>query len=115
MKKFLLISLAAAPALAFGANTSGFNDFIDSVKGTVDKLIPFLVGLALLGFFWGLVVFIFQGNTDETKRGEAKMMMIYAIIALFVMTAIWGLVGFLGTAVGIDQGTGVTLPTVPSV
>ncbi|MFZ2049004.1 MAG: hypothetical protein WAV25_01780 [Minisyncoccia bacterium] len=114
MKKFLLISLAAAPALAFGASTSGFDSFLSSVKGTVDKLIPFLVGLALLGFFWGLVKFIFNSNNDE-GREEAKSMMIYAIIALFVMTAVWGLVGFLGTAIGVDQGGSVTLPRTPSL
>ncbi len=115
MKRFLVIGLAAVPAIAFGASTSGFDSFLNSVKGTVDKLIPFLVGLALLGFFWGLVKFIFQGNKDEDSRTEAKNMMIYAIIALFVMTAVWGLVGFLGTAIGIDQGGSVNLPRTPSL
>ena len=114
MKKFLLISLATVPALAFGqsSGTSGFDSFLTSVQGTVNKLIPFLVGLALLGFFWGLVKFIFSSNNEE-GRGEARSMMIYAVIALFVMTAVWGLVGFLGNVVGVQQGGSVSLPTVP--
>src|ERR1035437_8992966 len=103
MKKFLLISLVAVPALAFGESTgtSGFDTFLNSVQGTVNKIIPFLVALALLGFFWGLVRFIFSSNNEE-GRGEARSMMIYAIIALFVMVAVWGLVGFLGNAIGIQ-------------
>ena len=72
------------------------------------------VGIALLGFFWGLAMFIFSaGAGDEGKRAEARSIMIYGVIALFVMVSVWGLVGFLGNTVGITPGQ--TSGTIPSV
>lgn len=104
MKKFLIIGLAAAPMLAFGqaTGTGGFDSFLGSLQTTVNKIIPFLLALALLGFFWGLVKFIFNGNNEE-GRAEGRQMMIYAIIALVVMTAVWGLVGFIKNSVGLEN------------
>jgi len=49
-----------------------------------------LVGLALVYFLYGLAQFVLNA-ADESKREEGKKTMIWGIIALFVMVALWGL------------------------
>lgn len=116
MKKFLLIGLSALPLAAFGAagDTSQLTSFVNSIKTTVNAIIPVLVSLALVAFFWGLIKFLFMTNGDEDGRKDARQMMIYAVIALFVMTAIWGLVGFIGSSTGIDSNAGAPTIKIPS-
>ena len=68
-------------------------------------LVPFLASLALLAFFWGIVKFI-RSAGSESAREDAKNIMFWGIIALFVMVSIWGIVqfffqDFFGGAVGI--------------
>ena len=114
MKKFILGGLAAAPMFAFAqyGQLSGIFALMSSIKRLVDLALPLVVGLALLGFFYGLMRFIFASG-DPEKRGEARSIMIYGIIALFVMVSVWGLVRFVGNALGIQQGE--TSGTIPSV
>jgi hypothetical protein len=73
-----------------------------------------IIAIGLITFLWGVVQYITAGS-DEAKRGEARNMMIYGIIALFVMVSVWGLVYFLGSIVGIRPGGGTELPGVPAV
>ena len=65
-------------------------------------LIPFIFGLALLGFLWGAAQFIFKADNEEArKKGSQKM--IYGIIALFVMISVWGLVKIITTTFGVQS------------
>ena len=73
-----------------------------------------IIAIGLITFLWGVVQYITAG-ADEEKRVAARNMMLYGIIALFVMVAVWGLVYFLGSLVGVTPGGGVDLPGVPAV
>ena len=59
------------------------------------KLVPILMGLALLGFFWGIIQFLTNPD-NEDKREQGKWFMVWGIIALFVMVSLWGLVRLVG-------------------
>ena len=79
----------------------------------VTRLVPFVIGLAVLAFFWFLVEFIWKGSADPAKRAESLKGMGFSIIALFAMVSIWGIIGFLGSVFGINQGGNVPIPGVP--
>lgn len=113
MKKFILAASVLAPVLASAQQLGNVNTFLTSIGNLVNTALPIVVGLALLAFFWGLVRFIFAAG-DEEKRKESRSMMIYSIIALFVMVSVWGLVGFIGQALGVGQGSGNNPITVPT-
>lgn len=69
----------------------------------VELAIPIVAGLALLGFFWGLAKYIFsQGNEKSTMEG--KKVMIYGLVALFVMFSVWGIIGFFQRDLNIEGG-----------
>lgn len=117
MKRFIIpAALILTPALAFAQGELGnIERLLEAIGRLVGIATPIVVGIALLGFFWGLVSYIFAAG-DEGKRGEARQYMIWGIVALFVMVAVWGLVRFVGEAVGVtDQGGSVPVPTVQGV
>ncbi len=107
------ISFLALPIVAF-AQSSGtepnlgwFDAALTAIGNLINTAIPILIALGLLLFIWGLVVFIFsQGDDDAQKRG--KKLMVWGVIALFVIVSVWGLVALLGELVGVDQGGGYT-------
>jgi hypothetical protein len=68
------------------------------------RLVPFLVGLAIVVFFWYLINFMWVAKDDPTLKNTSLKGMGYAILAIFVMVSIWGLIGFLGNVLGIGQG-----------
>jgi hypothetical protein len=75
---------------------------------------PMLVTAAVLVFFWFVIQFIIKGNQDaEAKQASVKGMM-YSVGAIFVMVSIWGIVGFLGNLLGINQGGAIPVPAVPT-
>lgn len=74
------------------------------VRSVADRLIPILVAFAVLAFFWFLIRFIWKGSEDPGERDKMKGGMLWAILAIFVMVSVWGLIGFLGSVTGIRTG-----------
>jgi undecaprenyl pyrophosphate phosphatase UppP len=92
-----------SPVIA-SAQLGNVTNLIESVRNIIDILIPLVAALALLYFFWGLAQFILNSGSDDAKT-EAKNKMIWGIVALFVMVSVWGLVRWLGEAIGVNPGT----------
>lgn len=79
-----------------------------TLSGNLNKLIPFLVLVATVVFLFGVVRYIAAGG-DENKTQEAKRLIIYGIIGLATIIAVWGLV-----AIVIDFIFGTkTIPNIP--
>lgn len=97
----------AAPAMALAQN---LDTTITNLGGWIANLIPIAFSAVLLFFFYGLAMFFFKSGEDKEK---AKSLMIWGIIALFVMTSILGIVRFIGTSLGVqDAGSNFSVPTV---
>ena len=54
-------------------------------------VLPIIGALALIWFFWGIIQYVLKADNEE-KQTEARSYMIYAVIGMFVMFSIWGLV-----------------------
>ena len=110
MKNFLKVSFASATLLALplvaGAQTDGINHLINQVQNIIARLIPIVIGIALLVFLWGVIWYVIS-NSDEDKK-KARGYMIWGVIGLFVMTAVWGLVSILTDS--IFQGRDINAP-----
>ena len=108
MKK--LITFAATlilPITAFAQGTGGslgnVENLATSIGRIINILIPIAFALAILAFFWGIAIYIFGGEHDKEK---AKKTMLWGIIAIFVMAAVWGLVKFIGQTFGVETNVG---------
>jgi hypothetical protein len=87
-----------------GANTTSITSLVVSAGTIVGMLIPVMISLAVLAFFWFLIQFIWKGKDDPKVHADGMKGMGYSLIALFVMVSIWGIIAFMGTTVGIGQG-----------
>ncbi len=119
MKKLIAscaLGVAFLPAFAFaqtvGEGLTNVQTIVNKIGDIVELLIPIVFAIALLVFFWGLVKFILSAG-DEDAKETGKRIMIWGIIALFVMSAVWGLVRLLASTLGIN--TNDTTITPPSV
>ncbi|PIP86616.1 hypothetical protein COV42_00215 [Candidatus Campbellbacteria bacterium CG11_big_fil_rev_8_21_14_0_20_44_21] len=110
MKKILVASAYFLPLLAF-AQDETVGGLIPLIRNLINTLTPIVVALALLYFFWGLARFILASG-NEVEKDKGKDMMLYGIIALFVMVSVWGIVGLLGDTLGIEQGGSIDAPRV---
>lgn len=68
-------------------------------------VIPLLFTIAFLIFVWGVIQFM-RNNDDVKKREESKRFLLWAILALTVLTSVWGLVRI----VTVTFGLGNTVP-----
>jgi hypothetical protein len=111
MKDFARISIVGlavfAPLAAFATD---LGNILGVINGLIKTATPIVVALALLGFFWGLATYIFSaGNPKNQAKGRS--IMIWGILALFVMLSVFGIVGALQSTFTLQN---VTIP-IPSV
>lgn len=106
MKGFLTASaLLLTPMFA---HAQGLQSVIGVFSDLINLAIPLVLALAVLYFFWGLANYILaQGNED--KREEGRNIMIWGIIAIFVMVSVWGLVRLLQETFNVGSQT----PIIP--
>lgn len=96
MKKIILgiMALAATPFMAQAATVGTLGQLLGVVNSIVTALLPFIIGLAVLYFTWGVFQFVGAAG-DEEARKSGRDKMIYGIIGIFVMVSVWGLVRLL--------------------
>ena len=94
------------PTIALAA---GLADVIATVGGLINLLVPVVISAAVLFFLYGLAVYMWSVGD---KKEDGKDMMIWGVIALFVMVSVWGLVNLLGDTFNLDT-TAKPIPTLP--
>ncbi|OGZ32651.1 MAG: hypothetical protein A3H02_01130 [Candidatus Niyogibacteria bacterium RIFCSPLOWO2_12_FULL_41_13] len=77
---------------------------MDIITGTLrailSGIIPILMGLATIVFLWGAINYVFAAD-DEEKRKTFKTYIVWGIIGLFSMVAVWGIVRVLISTFGL--------------
>jgi hypothetical protein len=95
-------------AQASQAAPRNFTDLVQIFIGLIRLLIPLVVALTLLSFFWGLTKFI--GNAGDSKsHEEGKNLMIWGLVGLFVMLSLFGILRFAYRDAGFRGTLGVPL------
>lgn len=89
------------PVLVF-AQDNLFSLF-DSIIGILGQLVAIIIALALVFFLWGVAKFILNAG-DPAERAKGKQVMVWGIIALFVMVSVWGIVNFMQDAIFGPEG-----------
>ena len=82
----------------------GIIGLMGMVSCVLAMFVPILISMAVVGFFWFVVQFLWKGADNPEEQRKAKSGMFWSIIAIFVMVSIWGVIGFLGNITGIKQG-----------
>ena len=91
------------PLPFFISFNTGVAYFIDYAIYILERVIPLLVGIAVLVFMWGIVKFIAHAE-DEKTHEDGKKLMVWGMVGLFVIVSLWGIVGFVQETTGADNG-----------
>ena len=108
MKKFVYSAVSflfPVAALAQTLNFEQLNTPISSLGNIINRLIPLIIGAAVLVFLWGVLKYVVSGD-DAEKRADARGFMIWGIVALAVMVSVWGLVRILQNTFGVGSNSG---------
>ena len=107
MKKIaLIIGTGFLPLIALAQNAESA---IQTVARIIGLLAPIFITLAILAFFWGIVRYLWGGAED---KAQAVIVMVWGVVAIFVMISIYGLVRFIGNTFGIQQQGSIQFPQV---
>jgi len=125
MKKKVLLNVLVGlvlitPFIASAATTAGVCDAanMESVDGIINwatcvlmsTVIPFLFAIATAAFIWGVIQF-YLNPTNEEKRKKGKGFIVGGLIALFVITSMWGITRIFSGTFGVDT----VIPTIEDI
>ena len=68
-----------------------FTTLADKLAEIANAIIPFLIGVAFVAIIWGILKYV-RSAGDTEKVAEGRKVIIYGIIALFLMLSFWGFV-----------------------
>lgn len=115
--KFLLVTFFVSffPMITFAANTecttlNGIGKIICQISQILNSIVPALLALGVVYFVWGVVQYVIAGGDEAKKKGRDQI--IYGLIGLTVIVAMWGFVGIITSTFGL---TGASAPSLVSL
>ena len=129
MKKKLIVlsgfvlGLAPVVALAQTVQTGRFIGCASPSLGTIEFMlckigdilnivVPILITLAVIYFVWGVITYVIADDEEAKSKGRDRI--IFGLIGLAVIIAVWGLVFLLTRTFGVDTNVqNLNFPTVP--
>ena len=114
MAFFIFIGIFFA-RIAFAQVTTGpktIGGILSSIWQIVTAFIPVAFGAAVVFFFFGMAKFILHAGDDQ-QRSEGKQIMLWGIIALFIISSIWGIVYLLANFFGVGNVAIIGPPQLP--
>ena len=115
MKKSVIGSalLLLLPGVAFAQiGLQPAVQFLNSISVLEDLLVPILIAAAVLVFFYGLIMYLWGGSKEDGHK-KGRGIMVWGLIALFVMVSVWGIIKIAQDAFGINGNQTVPIPAVP--
>jgi hypothetical protein len=125
MKKYLIgagvVATSLLPLVSFAQNvqpvvvtTTNLDTAIRNITNTVNLLVPLMLAVAVIFFIYGVIKYIIAKGGEDA--GKARSLIIWSVVGLAAILAVWGLarllVNFFGlTPTTLDQGL---IPTVPT-
>ncbi len=99
-KHSIIFLLFTIPSVVFATGT--LNDIEDAVLKLLNSVVPLLIAAAVVFFLWNVLKYINSGDNAE-ERTQARALMVYGIIAIFVMVSLWGFVNVLDDAFDLKK------------
>ncbi len=101
-----LASILPEVALAQTTNTTGLHDLFTAILGIFNFIVPFLVTIIVVFLIIAAFQFALSGG-DEEKRKSARDRIVWGLVGVVLIFAIYSLVGL---ASGIFKWTGGPIP-----
>ena len=107
VKKYIVFFILWPFSFAFAQISDGrpILGLMALAQTILSQAVPILIGCAVVGFFYGLVMFIWKGKEGGESLAKSKQFMIYSLGALFVMVSIWGIIALMQDTLGVRNRT----------
>ena len=89
---FTSVVTAAVIGLPSFVGAASLFDTLSLANTFLNALIGLFITLAIVVFFWGLIKYLWDMGEDKS---EGLQIMMYGVIAIFVMVSIWGIIRLL--------------------
>jgi len=86
---------------------SDFKELVNIFIDLINVALPVIGGLAFLVFLWGLTKFIINVSGDAKGVEEGKNLMLWGIIALFLLLSFWAIIAFFYRDIGFARSFGI--------
>jgi hypothetical protein len=97
------------------ATTFTISGLLTRAEGILNLIIPFIIGLAVVAILWGIFLYVTKA-AEEEKRAEARLYIVWGVVAVFSMLSLWGFVNILVNTFDLqttfDKGSVPTAPTL---
>lgn len=100
----LALATLALPSLALAANT--ILDLLVLASRFLNGVIGLFITLAIVVFFWGLIQYLLQVGE---KKSEGLSIMVWGVLAIFVMVSLWGIIRVLQSTFGVQNNAAIPL------
>ena len=111
-KMAILSTSAFVLMLPMITHAQSIDALIQKLTRWTSALVPIMMTIAVIAFFYGLVKYLL-GDGAEGK-GEGLKIMMYGILAVFVMASLGGIVSLLRKTTGVNDGEKLRAPTICS-
>lgn len=97
-----LVVVGLFPSVAFAA-TASFKEVVSRIIGVFNgTVVPALIGIGVFLIIFGIFRYISAGD-DPKKLAEGGKLILWGVIAVFVMLSVWGLVSLVLNTVFTSQ------------
>ena len=100
---FFTLTLLSIALPVLAAAPKDFKAVVNDIfiGGLLKPIVPFLIGLAVIVFIYGVLMVMISEGGDKKENGKQYMM--WGIIGIFVMVSVWGLVNLLQGTFGLEN------------
>jgi hypothetical protein len=95
MQYGLQFILVLAPFVALAQAPSNFRELVGVLLGIVNVLVPVVFALTFVVLAWGIIRAWILNAGDEHEIERGKHLVIVGVIALVIMSGIWGILELL--------------------
>lgn len=118
IKKYIpaatLFLSTVAPLVSYAATDKKLSDIISLIAGYLNQGLELLMGFAVLAFVW-YVIRYFILRSDDVKRSDAAMYVMWSLIGFFVILSVWGLVNILISTFNLGNNSPGSLTNVQNI
>ncbi len=110
-KKILAVFVGLVlPSIVFAVSFTPIIHLVEGISVVVKAIVPILIGIAMIVFFWGLVRYVYKTGSKGTV--QSKQIMFTGLMVLFVMISVWGIIELARTLLGVGNESSITPPRV---
>jgi uncharacterized membrane protein len=104
---YALPIIASAQGVVSTTPQQGIIGLIQFANTALNDVMVMLITLAIVVFFWGLIKYIVSVGEE---RAAGLTTIFYAIVAIFIMVSIWGVIHLLQSTFGVNNSNSAETP-----